>query len=112
VLERKLDRKLIGDCGLKTFETDNRLAQIGYTIARQHWNQGYAQEAVRGLIDNAFYNFPTHRIIASVDPRNAASVRVLEKSGFVKEAHFLQSECFKGTWPDDAVYAVLSTRQR
>jgi RimJ/RimL family protein N-acetyltransferase len=107
-LERTEDRTFVGDCGLKTFETDNRLAQIGYTIARQYWSQGYAQEAVRGLVDYAFRNFPLHRIIASVDPRNAASVRVLEKSGFVKEAHFRQSEWFKGAWADDAVYAVLS----
>jgi L-amino acid N-acyltransferase YncA len=95
--------------GLKTSETDNRLAQIGYTIARQYWSQGYAQEAVRGLIDYAFCNFAIHRIIASVDPRNAASVRVLEKSGLVKEAHFRQAEWFKGAWADDAIYAVLST---
>jgi len=107
-LERKEDRKFVGDCGLKTFEADNRLAQIGYTIARQYWSQGYAQEAVRGLIDYAFGNFPIHRIIASVDPRNTASVRVLEKSGFVQEAHFRQSEWFKGAWADDAIYAVLS----
>ena len=107
-LERTEDRTFVGDCGLKTLETDNRLAQIGYTIARQYWNQGYAQEAVRGLIEYAFRNFPIHRIIASVDPRNAASVRVLEKSGFEKEAHFRQSEWFKGAWADDAIYAVLS----
>jgi RimJ/RimL family protein N-acetyltransferase len=64
---------------------------------------------VRSLIEYAFSNFPIHRIIASVDPRNVASVRVLEKSGFVKEAHFRQSEWFKGAWTDDAIYAVLST---
>jgi RimJ/RimL family protein N-acetyltransferase len=108
-LERKQDGSFVGDCGLRTLETDRRLAQIGYTIARQYWSQGYAQEAVRGLIDYAFRNFAFHRIIASVDPRNAASVRVLEKSGLAKEAHFRRSEWFKGAWADDAVYAVLST---
>ncbi|MCA1444018.1 GNAT family N-acetyltransferase [Ensifer sp. IC4062] len=111
-LERTEDRAVIGDCGLKTFESDIRLAQIGYTIARQYWGQGYATEAVRGLIEYAFGNFPIHRITASVDPRNAASLRVLEKCGFVKEAHFRQSEWFKGAWVDDAVYAVLSTDER
>ena len=107
-LARREDHSFVGDCALKTFETDNRLAQIGFTIARPHWNQGYATEAVRGLIGYAFTHFPTHRIIASVDPRNAASVRVLEKAGFAKEAHFRQALWFKGAWADDAVYAVLS----
>jgi RimJ/RimL family protein N-acetyltransferase len=45
-----------------------------------------------------------------VDPRNAASCRVLEKAGFVKEAHFRGSEWFKGAWADDAVYARLRDR--
>ena len=104
-LERKEDQRFVGDCGS---ETDPRLAQIGYTIARPYWNQGYATEAVRGLLEYAFANFPFHRIIASVDPRHTASVRVLEKAGLVKEAHFRQSEWFKGAWADDAIYAVLS----
>ena len=108
VLERKEDQRFVGDCGLKTSETDPRLAQIGYTIARPYWNQGYATEAVRGLLEYSLANFPIHRIIASVDPRHIASVRVLEKAGFVKEAHFRKSEWFKGAWADDAIYALLS----
>lgn len=109
-LERKEDGTLVGDCGLRILKTDNRLAQVGYTIARPYWGQGYATEAVRGLIDHAFTNFAVHRIIASVDPRHTASIRVLEKAGFAKEAHFHQSLWFKGEWADDAIYAVLSSR--
>ena len=107
-LERKEDHAFVGDCWLRTSEADNRLAQVGYTIARPYWSQGYATEAVRGLVEYAFANFPIHRIIASVDPRHTASVRVLEKAGFVREAHFRKSEWFKGAWADDAIYAVLS----
>ena len=59
------------------------------------------------LTDFAFAAFGLHRITASVDPRNVASCRVLEKAGFVKEAHFRQSEWFKGEWADDVVYARL-----
>ena len=71
---------------------ENDLAQIGYTIARPFWRRGLATEAVRALVDFAFERFPVHRITASVDPRNAASCRVLEKAGFTREAHFRQSE--------------------
>ena len=108
-LERKEDGAFVGDCALKTFEADNRLAQVGYTIVPEYWNRGFATEAVRGVIGYALASFPIHRIVASVDPRNAASVRVLEKAGFVKEAHFRRSEWFKGAWADDAVYSVLSS---
>jgi ribosomal-protein-alanine N-acetyltransferase len=90
-------------------EGDDRQARIGYTIARKYWGQGYAREAVRALVLYAFRSFSLHRIFASVDPLNIASVRVLESSGFTKEAHFRQSEWFKGAWADDAIYAMLST---
>ena len=61
---------------------DHRLAQIGYTISQACWNRGFASEAVGALTAYAFAAFPIHRITASVDPRNVASCRVLEKSRF------------------------------
>jgi RimJ/RimL family protein N-acetyltransferase len=106
-LEERQTGIFAGDCGLNILADDPRLAQIGYSIARPHWNRGFATEAVRALADFAFAAFGLHRITASVDPRNAASCRVLEKAGFVKEAHFRQSQWFKDEWADDAVYARL-----
>ncbi len=106
-LEHRETAAFIGDCGLRIMESDNRLAQIGYTIARAHWNAGFATEAVTALLAYAFSTFALHRIAASVDPRNAASCRVLEKAGFHKEGHFAESEWFKGEWADDAVYGLL-----
>jgi RimJ/RimL family protein N-acetyltransferase len=106
-LEERRTGAFVGDCGLNILAHDPRLAQIGYSIARSHWNRGLATEAVRALADFAFAAFGLHRITASCDPRNAASCRVLEKAGFVKEAHFRQSEWFKGAWADDVVYARL-----
>ncbi|PZF75445.1 N-acetyltransferase [Aestuariivirga litoralis] len=106
-LEDKATRSFAGDCGLNIHADDGRLARIGYTLARAFWNRGLATEAVAGLAAYAFERFPIHRITASVDPRNVASCRVLEKAGFVKEGHFRQSEWFKGAWADDAIYARL-----
>lgn len=106
-LEERGSGRFIGDCGLNIDARDPRLAQIGYTIARPAWNRGFASEAVAALAQFAFDSFRLHRITASVDPRNAGSCRVLEKAGFAKEAHFRQSEWFKGGWADDAVYARL-----
>ena len=106
-LEDKAAGQFVGDCGLRIVESDARLAQIGYTIARPQWNKGYATEAVTALTAHAFASFPLHRITASVDPRNTGSCRVLEKAGYLKEAHFRQSEWFKGEWADDVVYGTL-----
>jgi aminoglycoside 6'-N-acetyltransferase len=106
-LEDRETGAFIGDCGLRIIEHDQRLAQIGYTIARSFWNRGFATEAIMALTQYAFATFPLHRITASVDPRNIASCRALEKAGYLKEAQFRQSEWFRGEWADDAVYARL-----
>lgn len=106
-LQEKASGGFAGDCGLRIMESDARLAQIGYTVVRSWWNLGFASEAVTALTEYAFATFPLHRITASVDPRNSASCRVLEKAGYLKEAHFRQSEWFKGEWADDVIYARL-----
>jgi RimJ/RimL family protein N-acetyltransferase len=106
-LQDKDDGAFAGDCGLKIVETDNRLAQIGYTIVRSRWKNGLATEVVNALLKYAFSSFSIHRIAASVDPLNLASCRVLEKAGMRREALFRESEWFKGAWADDAVYAML-----
>jgi RimJ/RimL family protein N-acetyltransferase len=111
-LEHRETGAFIGDCGLRVMETNNRLAQVGYTIVRTHWKLGYATEAVTALLTYAFSTFDLHRIAASVDPRNAASCRVLDKTGFRKEGYFRQSEWFKGEWADDAVYGLLRSEWR
>ena len=85
-LEHRDTGAFIGDCGLRIMESDGRLAQIGYTIARAHWQAGHATEAVTALLDYAFSTFDLHRIAASVDPRNAASCRVLVKAGETVQA--------------------------
>jgi RimJ/RimL family protein N-acetyltransferase len=107
-LELKASGELIGDLALRTNAKDSRLGEIGYTIARRHWNQGYASEAVRGLLDYAFGPLKMHRVMASIDPRNRGSRRVLEKVGMRREGYFVESLWNKGEWTDDEVFAVLA----
>lgn len=106
-LEDRQTGGFVGDCGLNILAEDNRLAEIGYSIAPPYWNRGHATQAVKALLHYAFTTFSLHRITASTDPRNTASCRVLEKAGFRREAYFRQSLWFKGNWADDVVYAIL-----
>ncbi len=98
--------ELIGDLGIH-FEEDPRQVEIGVTLAPEHQGQGFASEALQILLDRLFGIPRTHRVHASVDPRNAASIKLLERLGFRKEAHHRQSLWFKGAWVDDVVYATL-----
>lgn len=97
---------LIGDIGVH-FLDDEAQVEIGYTLSPAHQGCGYAQEAVKAVIDYLFLNLRKHRITASVDPDNAKSINLLKKLEFRQEAYFNKSQLISGKWCDDVVYAVL-----
>ena len=97
--------RMIGDIGIH-FTEDHQI-EIGYTLSPEHQGNGYAFEAVKVVINYAFLEWKKHRITASVDPENTQSIKLLEKLGFRKEAHFVKSFLMDGQWCDDYVYAML-----
>ncbi len=99
------DGTLIGDVGLHTL--DEWQLELGYTLAPEHQGKGYATEAVAAVLRQAFAVWNKHRVTASVDPENHASIRLLERLGFVPEAHFRKSYRMNDAWVDDCVYAML-----
>jgi RimJ/RimL family protein N-acetyltransferase len=103
------DNRLIGDCGIHVLETDSRIAEIGITIAPNHQSNGYATEALKAVLELLFARLGKHRVIASVDPRNLASMALMERIGLRKEGHFVQSVWFKESWADDVVFAMLAS---
>lgn len=82
-------------------------AEIGCTLNKDYQGQGYATEALKGMVRFLFGTLNKHRIIASVDPRNTGSIRLIERLGFRKEAHFKESYYLRGEWVDDVIYAKL-----
>jgi RimJ/RimL family protein N-acetyltransferase len=60
------------------------VAEIGYSLARAHWGQGLAREAVAALLDQLFAE-GYRRVFADTDPDNLASIRLLEALGFTQE---------------------------
>jgi RimJ/RimL family protein N-acetyltransferase len=99
---------LVGDLGVHFFE-DGRQAEIGFTLAPSSQRRGYGTEAVTAVIAYLFGRLNKHRVIASVDPRNEPSVRLLARVGMRREAHHRQSLWFKGEWADDLVFAILAS---
>lgn len=102
-------RALVGDCAVKIAEEDARLAEIGFTFAREHQGKGYAAEAVRRLLDFLFRDAGLHRVIAVTDCENRSAVALLERAGLRREGHFLQNIWFKGKWGDEYLYAILES---
>ena len=60
--------------------------QVGYVLGPLHWGKGYATEAAQKLITLLLAQPGIYKIGSFVDSDNQASVRVLEKCGFVVEA--------------------------
>ena len=107
--------KVIGniDCGKRDFGA----REVGYIINRNGRGTGFAAEALRAVIENAFLE-GAHRVYAECDPRNTASWKLLERAGLRREAHFRQNLWFRKdaagepVWKDTYVYAVLRNEIR
>jgi len=98
----------VGDIGIHFIGDKNLQVELGYTVAKEKQGLSYATEAVKSIIDYLFHSLNKHRITASADPKNTPSIKVLEKLGFRKEAHFIESYYQDGKWLDDVVYALLA----
>lgn len=99
--------KLIGDCGFRVPADKLEQVEVGITVAPEFQGKGYATEALRVLLKYLFVELRKHRVFGSVDPRNESSMRLLERVGMRKEAHFVKSLWFRGEWVDDVVFAML-----
>lgn len=85
-------------------------AFLAYDVDHEWTNRGVVTEAVQIVVKFAFSALALHRIQASIMPRNLASQRVVEKSGFVREGyseHYLQ---IQGVWEDHYHYAITQER--
>ncbi|MBX9723822.1 MAG: GNAT family N-acetyltransferase [Candidatus Obscuribacterales bacterium] len=104
---RQEDNLLIGDCAVHILESEPRVAELAITISPAAQSKGYACESLVALIDCLFHKFDKHRVFASVDPLNVASMALMRRIGLRMEAHFVQSLWFKDRWADDVVFAIL-----
>ena len=100
----------IGDVAIEVRD-GGRQAMIGYSITTDAQGHGYATEAVGAVVDALFEQADLHRIVASIDPENRASRRVLEKLGFRLEGRSPSSVLVRGTWVDDDHFALLASER-
>lgn len=102
-----LEGQVVGGVVL-LLDFSNRSGEIGYSVARKHWNRGLGTEAVGAVIDVAF---STHedltRVWARTDPNNVASRRVLEKVGMSEEGVLRLSRVYDETAFDEAYFSIL-----
>lgn len=107
VVDRASDGAFIGWCGLTGWNPDFRSASLGYLFDTAAWGHGYTTETAHAVLRWAFDTLDPNRVQTETDTRNAASARVLEKLGFVREGALRESYVVNGVVCDSWVFGLL-----
>jgi [ribosomal protein S5]-alanine N-acetyltransferase len=108
VIARYSDGALVG--GLTLANIRRGVAQagsLGYWTGLPFVRQGYMTAAVRALVPFAFNSLRLHRLEAACIPSNTGSIKLLEKTGFVREGYAREYLCINGVWQDHLLYGRL-----
>lgn len=111
-IARREGDALIGTCTLYRIDRVHRRAEIGYILRRDQWGRGLAHEALVALLGFAFGALGLHRLEADIDPRNAASIRLVERLGFKREGHLRERYRIGGEIQDSFIYGLLEPEWR
>lgn len=103
-----INDEVVGGIGLEPRQDVYRkTALIGYWLSEELWGRGIMPEAVKLVTNYAFTQLDFIRVQASIYSKNPASMRVLEKAGFVKEGIMKNAVIKNGVVMDEHLYAIL-----
>ena len=103
----KTEQKIIGSIAIHKIDKQNHRGEIGYMLQPACWNQGIISEALHEIIKYAFNTLNLHSLEALLDINNEASIAVLTKFKFVKEAHFKENFYYNHEFTDTVIYGLL-----
>jgi [ribosomal protein S5]-alanine N-acetyltransferase len=105
---RKIDNVLVGGLTLANIRRGcAQAASLGYWMGAAYARKGLMTAAVSSVLPFAFGTLRLHRVEAACIPTNLASVRLLQKTGFVREGIARQYLCIDGVWQDHLLFARL-----
>ena len=107
-IARREDDLVIGTCTLHRIDRQHRRAELGYMLRRDLWGRGLAHEALTALLNHAFGAMGLHRLEADIDPRNAGSIRSVERLGFKLEGQLRERYFLAGEIQDSLIYGLLA----
>jgi len=102
------DPQMIGSITIWKIDKTNHRGEIGYMLGPDFQGNGLMTEAIHAMLAYAFGTLHLHSLEANVNPDNAASIKLLERNGFVREAYFRENFYFEGNFEDSAIYSLIS----
>lgn len=113
VIIEKQSNTPIGACGYHTWYVEHNRAEIGYGLYDDiHKCKGYMSEAAVAMLAYGFNQMNLHRIEAMAADYNTASLRILEKTGFVYEGRLREHYNVNGKMEDSVLYGLLKNEFR
>jgi ribosomal-protein-alanine N-acetyltransferase len=100
--------KLIGVIGYVKILPESLRAEIGYVLHTDYLQKGYGFEALNAALRYGFATMRLHSVEAIIRPDNNASIRLVQKAGFIKEAYFRDYVFHEGNFYDEEVYSLLA----
>lgn len=104
----KNENKVIGTVCLWHIQKEHYRGEVGYELHPDYWGKGIMHEALSAILNYGFSNMKLHSIEAIIHPDNVASIKLIKKSKFVKEAHFKENFFHKGEFQDTVIYSLLT----
>lgn len=105
---RNEDDALVGGLTLSNIRRGvTQACTLGYWVGAPFSRQGYMSGALNAVIPYAFDNLRLHRIEAACLPHNEASIRLLERAGFLREGLARRYLKINGVWQDHITFALL-----
>lgn len=99
--------KLIGLIGYVNIFPDSLRAEVGYILNNKFTRKGISYEALQAVLNYGFKTMKLHSVEAIIRPENEASVKLIEKVGFIREAYFKDYIFHNGKFHDELVYSLI-----
>lgn len=100
------DRAAIGWISLRVNDRTPRVGEVGYSLLASARGNGYATEALRAVIDEAFLTGELDEVQACIVPENAASRKVLDRTGFREERLLRSGAVIRGRHVDVLLFSI------
>lgn len=104
---RRDQGRVVGTIGYMWFQPENNAAEVGYSLARDCWNQGFMTEALQAVLRYSFEEMGINRIEAQHEVGNPASGAVMRKCGMTHEGTLRSRLYNKGRYVDVELYSIL-----
>jgi RimJ/RimL family protein N-acetyltransferase len=103
----EVDGEVIGQCQLSKVDHYRGLCDLGISLGRAYWGEGYGQDAVRTLVGYAFRYLNMRKVCLDVLADDERAVGAYTKVGFVEEGRLRQHAWFEGAYVDALVMGLL-----